>query len=239
MTASHSLPAMNLAPSSPLEVQFSGSKLNRCHLILITNGVNTGIMGAYDEEEFPFLIDEKKWLAANTRDNAPILGICLGCQLLADALGGKAYRTPSGHELGFPSIELNAAAHSDPVLSAPGIDVASKSLEYVLCHGDTWDLPPGGTLLASSDRCPQVFRLNAALGVQFHPEATADMFTNWLQSVRDSYVKSGRTPPLTEEQEIALNQRTQATEPALKQRAYALFSAWIRTIPALKHHVEN
>lgn len=191
-------------------------------------------MGAYDEAEFPFLVTEKKWLAENTNVDVPILGICLGCQLLADALGGKAYPTPSGHELGFPTIQLSAAAASDPLMTALGVTTGANALEYVLCHGDTWDLPPQAHLLASTARCNQVFRLKSAWGVQFHPEATAEMFTNWLQSVRQSYVSKSRTPPLTDQEEIDLNAKTREVESALKARAYALFTAWIRTIPQFR-----
>ena len=94
-------------------------------------------MGAYDEDEFPFLIDEKNYLVASTLANRPILGICLGCQLLADgkihvrdgvfsytivALGGKAYRAPK-IEVGFPEITLTTEGKSDPVFSKFKVDM--------------------------------------------------------------------------------------------------------------------
>ena len=56
-----------------------------------------GAMGAYDESTYPFLVDEKRFLAACTKIGIPVLGICLGCQLLADALGGRAYPVSYTH----------------------------------------------------------------------------------------------------------------------------------------------
>jgi len=137
-----------------------------------------GIMGAYEEKEFPFLVKEKEWLREHVAQNTPILGICLGCQILADALGGKAYPS-SKFEVGYPKMELTTEGKSDPVIS----QLKDPMLVH---HGDTWDLPPKGTLLASTV-FPQAFRLGSAFGVQFHPEATPIELEGWAKASTKRY----------------------------------------------------
>lgn len=121
-----------------------------------------GPMSAHDEQPYPFLAEEKAYLRQSVHRGIPVLGICLGSQLLAEALGGRA--TPGwGLEWGHIQIKLTEDGRRDPVLA--GFDG-----EHFSFHSDTWTPPPGATLLATSDRYPQAFRFGCALGVQFHPE---------------------------------------------------------------------
>lgn len=131
-----------------------------------------GSMGAYEESEHPYLADEKQLLRDAVGADLPVLGICLGCQLIADALGGKAYLA-SSPEVSFDTIELLPAAAGEPVVSAMSDPVLSF-------HQDTWEPPPGATLLARSDRFPHAFRIGSALGIQPHPETTPEMLEIWL-----------------------------------------------------------
>ena len=95
-----------------------------------------GLMGAYDEDEFPYLVDEKRFLGDAVDVDVPVLGICLGAQLLADATGGKAYlaETP---EATFAPVRLTEAGLTDPVASQ------LNGCHVLRFHQDTWDLPRG------------------------------------------------------------------------------------------------
>lgn len=121
-----------------------------------------GRMGAYDTDDFPWLLQEKDFLRRQVTDCVPVLGICLGSQLLADSLGGRVFLAPTP-EVGVIPLELTDAGKVHRVLGAVG--------KKVFCfHQDTFELPPAANLLASSDRYPQAFEIGSALALQFHPE---------------------------------------------------------------------
>lgn len=130
-----------------------------------------GAMGAYDTVEFPWLGQEKAWLAGLIDSGLPVLGICLGAQLLADALGGRAYRAERA-EAAVVELELTVAGSAHPVVSLAGPLVFSL-------HQDTFDLPPGAELLARSGPYPQAFSYASALALQFHPDADLDQALAW------------------------------------------------------------
>lgn len=134
-----------------------------------------GIMGAYDVDAYPFLAEEKAMLRKAVELDVPVLGICLGCQLLADALGGAAYRAPS-LEVRFGPCGLTEAGGGDPVARHLAQPVLSL-------HQDTWDVPPGGVLLARSPEYRQAFRLGSAVGIQPHPEVTPEIVAGWVPSI--------------------------------------------------------
>ncbi len=140
-----------------------------------------GVMGAYDDDRYPFLAEEKGFLAQAVGAGVPVLGICLGCQLLADALGGRAYLAPE-IELGYLAVDV---VGDDPV-------VRELDRPTLVWHQDTWDLPPGATLLASTDRYPQAFRKGSALGLQPHPEATPAIARGWAATEGlDHFARAG------------------------------------------------
>jgi GMP synthase (glutamine-hydrolysing) len=171
-----------------------------------------GEMGAYDVTEFPFLIDEKRFLASMVEQGVPVLGLCLGGQLLADALGGEAFLADQP-EVGFERVDV--LVDDDPVAEA----LASGKM--VTFHRDTWTLPPGATLIARSQRFNQAFRLGTAVAVQPHPEVTQPWFLTWATE--------GAGPDLIEragtnrEQLIADVARS---EIEMEQAAEAFFGAW-------------
>lgn len=133
-----------------------------------------GEMGVYQEDDHPWLADEKRFLAAAVAAGIPTLGICLGSQMIAEALGGRAYRGDRGVEVGVMTLDLTAAGRSDPVVSQLDGPVP-------VWHGDTFDLPPGAALLAFSDLYPQAFRVGSAVGLQPHPEATPEIIAGWMR----------------------------------------------------------
>ena len=132
-----------------------------------------GPMNVDEVERFPGLAAEREWLAEAVRLELPVLGVCLGAQLLARALGAEV-RPGERKEIGFAPVTV--AVPEDPVLGrlAPGTEV----LHW---HGDVFDLPVGATRLASSELTEnQAFRLGSAWGVLFHPEADYALVEAWL-----------------------------------------------------------
>jgi GMP synthase (glutamine-hydrolysing) len=132
-----------------------------------------GPMNVDEVERFPALADEREWLAEAVRRELPVLGICLGAQLLARALGAEV-KPGAEAEIGFAPVEI--AVPADPVLGglAPRTDV----LHW---HRDAFDLPAGAQSLASSARTEhQAFRAGNAWGVLFHPEADLALVEAWM-----------------------------------------------------------
>lgn len=133
-----------------------------------------GPIGAYEDNIYPFLSEEVEILRDRLAHSKPTLGICLGAQLMARALGARVYPGPA-KEIGFAPIKLTADGHASCL--APFAE--SPVLHW---HGDTFDLPEGATLLASTELCTnQAFSYGPnALAVQFHPESGGAGFECWL-----------------------------------------------------------
>lgn len=137
-----------------------------------------GPMGVYEADRHPHLHAEMDLVAACIAQGKPVLGICLGAQLLAAALGASVERGPV-LEIGAGEVTLTAAGRADPVLSAAAASAAT--LPVVHWHQDTFPLPPGATLLASSALYPhQAFRAGPLVyGLQFHCELDPDLAAAW------------------------------------------------------------
>jgi len=127
-----------------------------------------GDMAAWDEAKFPWIKDEVKLLAACIAAGTPVLGICLGAQLVARAAGARNYKGGMP-EIGWYPVDLEDSGKSDPLFA--GVPPQFKIWQW---HTDTFDLPEGAVHLASSRLFPnQAFRIGKAVyGVQFHPEKT-------------------------------------------------------------------
>jgi GMP synthase (glutamine-hydrolysing) len=124
----------------------------------------------------PHLTTELRAIEAALRQDKPVLGICLGAQLLAHVLGGPV-RRHACHEIGWYELVTTAEGRSDPVLASMG-----ERAPVFQWHGCTWGLPSGAVQLARTDTCEQqAFRWgNSAYGFQFHLEADAPMIERWL-----------------------------------------------------------
>jgi GMP synthase (glutamine-hydrolysing) len=137
-----------------------------------------GPMGVYEQKAFPFLAIEIDTLRRRLAAGRPVLGICLGAQLLAAAAGARVYPGRQGKEIGWAAVELTEAAVGDPIWD--GLPARFVTFHW---HGDTFDLPVGAELIARSSRYPQAFRLGAsAVGVQFHPEVVPHQLEAWART---------------------------------------------------------
>lgn len=134
-----------------------------------------GAMGANDDSRYPFLGDLKNLVRAVVTAQIPYLGICLGGQLLAAALGAKV-ASRRWEEVGTLNVSLSQEGKSDRLFR--GISDEFTTFQW---HHDSFDLPVGGVLLAASAACPhQAFRVGAAAwGLQFHPEVTEAIIRDW------------------------------------------------------------
>ncbi len=135
-----------------------------------------GEMGAHDTERHPHLARVIAFMREAVGSGLPLLGICLGGQLLAHACGGTV-NSPSRHrERGIHRVDLTAMGAADPLFAG----VSNPFVTFQL-HNDSFTTPPGATLLASSPACPaQAFRLPGRVyGVQFHPEVDRSIVDLW------------------------------------------------------------
>jgi GMP synthase (glutamine-hydrolysing) len=157
-----------------------------------------GPMGVYDHDRFPHLTDEMRLIAATVREGKSVLGICLGCQLLAAALGAKV--RPSGQqEIGWHEVSLALAAKADPLWQ--GIPSTFTPLHW---HGDIFDLPDGAELLASSRMTAhQAFRFgDSAYGLLFHLEVTAAGIERMAAAFPDDLTQVGLSSAALMEQSL-------------------------------------
>jgi len=135
-----------------------------------------GPMNVDETDRYPYLLPEQGFIRQAIDAGVPLLGICLGAQLLAKALGARVYAAPE-KEIGWYSVQPTAAAADDPLLRH------FRPQETVFqWHGDTFDLPAGAVHLAASRACAhQAFRFgDRTYGLQFHVEVTAELIDDWL-----------------------------------------------------------
>ena len=153
-------------------VDWSTLKPDEADLLVVLGGP----IGAYQEDDFPFLTPELKFVEARLKAGLPTLGICLGSQIMARALGARVYKAPVT-ELRWAPLQLTDAGQASALHH---IDGSKTSVLH--WHGDTFDLPDGATRLASTDLClNQAFSWGeAALALQFHVETMGPALETWF-----------------------------------------------------------
>ena len=149
-----------------------------------------GPMAVHESDESLYLNDELNLIAGAIKDDFPLLGICLGSQLIAAAGGAAVYPGPQ-REAGWGEVVLTEAAGKDPLFAG-----LPSPLPVFQLHGDTFDLPAGAARLATNDLyANQAFRLrNNIYGLQFHVEVTSDLVKEWAGFYVDYISGAGISP---------------------------------------------
>ena len=175
-----------------------------------------GPMGVYQREAYPRLGGEIELLATAVARGVPVLGICLGSQLLAAALGARVYRS-GGMELGWHEVRLEPEASADPLLG--GAPPRFAALHW---HGDVFELPAGARALASSERTRhQAYAYGErAWGLLFHLETRPDDIRAMASAFPEDLVAGGQTLA-----SLAASTALHAAEAA--QLGRAVFHRWI------------
>lgn len=147
-----------------------------------------GPIGVYETRDYPFLTAEIEAVRARLAADGPTLGVCLGAQMMAAALGARVAPGPA-KEIGYGPVELTPAGASSALAPLAGVEV----LHW---HGDNLDLPQGCARLAFTQACPtQAFARGArALGLQFHIEAQSAQFEKWLIGHAIELARAGVDP---------------------------------------------
>lgn len=173
-----------------------------------------GPIGVYERDAYPFVADEIAAIAARLAADKPILGICLGAQMMAAALGASVAPGPV-KEIGWAPLTLSSVGRKSVL--AP-LD-ASPVLHW---HGDNCELPPGCTQLASTQHCPvQAFvRAPWQLGLQFHLETEPARFESWLVGHTVELSKAGLDPR-------ELRQQARALGSATRELGQKVLAAWL------------
>lgn len=141
-----------------------------------------GPMNVYEEEIHPWLVQEKIFIKQAIESDIPVLGICLGAQLIADVLGARVYRNQH-NEIGWFPLELTNQARESRLFG--DLPAEFTALHW---HGDTFDLPPAATHIAKSEGCTnQAFTFDSerVVGLQFHLEWTKAILSETLRNCAD------------------------------------------------------
>jgi len=159
-----------------------------------------GSMHPDEDERHGWLRPELRYLDAQLARGTPMLGVCLGSQLIARAAGATVFRADEP-EVGWLPVEVTAAGGSDPV----GSSLPSR-FDAFQWHHYTHDLPDGAVELARSEICLQAYRLGNAWGVQFHPEVRAEQVESWLAEDPDEVDDPAALRDATRERIAAWNE---------------------------------
>ncbi len=143
-----------------------------------------GFMGVYDEKEYPFLKEEDLLIRKALIEEVPLLGICLGAQLLAKTCGARVKKAPK-EEIGWYKVKKTVEGKKDLLFMG-----GPEYIHVFQWHGDTFDIPEGAMLLVEGKECRnQAFRVgHNAYGLQFHIEVTEDMIKNWFSEEKEKSV---------------------------------------------------
>jgi GMP synthase (glutamine-hydrolysing) len=132
-----------------------------------------GPMAVYEEKKY--LRDEEVLIKDAIKKQVPILGICLGSQLIAHAAGGRVYKGVR-KEIGWHDVNITDIGKQDLFNG-----IRDKTIRTFQWHGDTYELPRNAIIMATSKLYPQAFRIGSAVGIQFHLEVNREMIERWMK----------------------------------------------------------
>lgn len=158
------------------------------HLVLLG-----GPMNVYEEDRYPFLREEDLFIKEAIQRGKSILGICLGAQLIAKALGAKVFKAPV-KEIGWYDVSLTRIGSIDPLFSN-----FPKTFSVFQWHEDTFEIPHGARLIVTSSSVPsQAFRYgDNTYGLQFHFEVTEEMIQEWMGTYEQEFKILPSPPPFS------------------------------------------
>jgi GMP synthase (glutamine-hydrolysing) len=166
-------------------------------------------------DQYPYLADEIRLIQSAASEGKPVIGLCLGGQLMAASFGADVRKGPV-REVGFYPVELEPISEYDPIWCG-----LPKSFVTTHWHGDVFEIPPGGMRLGSSALTPnQLFRYGHALyGLQFHLEMTPEILDAMIADSHDDLLEMGVDPG-------DLSRAGHAHLPNLRETAVTVFSRW-------------
>ena len=172
-----------------------------------------GAMNVYQDDKYPWLIEETHAIRESVEAGKAVLGVCLGGQLLAKALGAQVH-LGGATEIGLTPIALTEAGEADPLFEG------LSQVEAVEWHDDTFDIPAGAVVLARSEGCAhQAFRFGwQVYGLQFHPEVSPMMLAEWIKG-------AGNTPI----DRLPFQRAVEAKAGALQTQADRLIDNFVRS----------
>jgi GMP synthase (glutamine-hydrolysing) len=197
----------------PTVDELDNSEVQQADLLIVLGGP----IGAYDERAYPFLEGELAIVRQRLQSGKPLLGICLGAQLIARVLGANVY--PLGvKEIGFTSLTLTDDGR-ESVLAA------LEDIPVLHWHGDQFDIPAAGVRLASTSLgANQAFSIGPnILGLQFHLEADVHKIEHWLVGHASELGQAGINPGLLRADAARLGDR-------LATAAHTVFTIWLRNL---------
>jgi GMP synthase (glutamine-hydrolysing) len=188
-----------------------------CDLLVVLGGP----IGVYEQQDYPFLKDEIALIGRRLAARKPILGVCLGAQLIAAALGARVYPGQHGKELGWSTLQP-APNLDPPKWFAP---LLADGLSVLHWHGDTFDLPPSALHLASSKLyANQAFAIeDYALALQFHPEVTAPGLESWYVGHAAELNRASISP-------AGLRSAAHKHAAALEETTHRFFNLWLDSV---------
>lgn len=183
-----------------------------------------GAPGVYQADDYPFLKEEIAIIERRLTAGLPYLGVCLGTQLMARALGARVYKGDQGSEIGWYDLSITDEGRLSPVRAFDHSH--TKVMQW---HGDTFDLPAGCRLLASSQRYPQQIIAHGrhALGFQGHIEVTPHIVSDWLVEAAGHYI--GRSAELA-----ALRADTSRWAGPMMAATKQFFNEWLDQLPVMR-----
>ena len=190
-------------------------RVQACDLLIVLGAP----IGVYETDAYPFLVEEIAAIGRRLAARRPTLGVCLGAQLMATALGARVAPGP-GKEIGYAPVELLPAAKGSPLAGLKGLSV----LHW---HGDAFDLPSGAERLAATSLCPnQAFGLGDwGLALQFHVEADPEAIESWLIGHTVELAKAGIDPR-------AIRADARRYGPAVAAAGRRVVDAWLAAPPS-------